>query len=219
MPLALQSRLLRVLQEREVLRVGSTAPIPVDVRVIAATHADLADQVERGRFRRDLYYRLAVLRLSTPSLQMRGAADIAELGRAMLAQRLSAASGLPRALHDRVGQQLDALLARAAAHDWPGNVRELDNWVERLLACSDYLGSGRGGLLDMARLLEVFPECADGLALAEPAAARQAQLRDAGRLAEQKRLCEVLESVGGNQRQACEILGISRATLWRRMKA
>ncbi len=219
MPLALQSRLLRVLQEREVLRVGSTTPIPVDVRVIAATHADLADQVERGRFRRDLYYRLAVLRLSTPSLQMRGGADVAELGRAMLAQRLSAASGLPRALHDRVEQQLDALLARAAAHDWPGNVRELDNWVERLLACSDYLDSGRGGLLDMARLLEVFPECADGLALAEPAAARQAQLRDAGRLAEQKRLREVLESVGGDQRQACEILGISRATLWRRMKA
>ena len=219
MPLALQSRLLRVLQEREVLRVGSTTPIPVDVRVIAATHADLADQVERGRFRRDLYYRLAVLRLSTPSLQMRGAADVAELGRAMLAQRLSAANGLPRALHDRVEQQLDTLLARAAAHDWPGNVRELDNWVERLLACSDYLGSGRGGLLDMARLLEVFPECADGLTLAQPAAARQAQLRDAGRLAEQKRLREVLESVGGDQRQACEILGISRATLWRRMKA
>ena len=69
MPLALQSRLLRVLQEREVLRVGATTPVPVDVRVIAATHADLGAQVDKNRFRRDLYYRLAVLRLHTPALR------------------------------------------------------------------------------------------------------------------------------------------------------
>ena len=93
MPLALQSRLLRVLQEREVLRVGSTTPVPADIRVIAATHADLALQVERGAFRRDLFYRLAVLRLATPTLRERGAGDVAALAQAMLAGRLDVQGG------------------------------------------------------------------------------------------------------------------------------
>ncbi|WP_027994233.1 propionate catabolism operon regulatory protein PrpR [Simplicispira psychrophila] len=207
MPLALQSRLLRVLQEREVLRIGSTTPVPVDVRVIAATHADLAAQVDQGLFRRDLYYRLAVLRLSTPALRERSCSDVAQLAQALLQRRLKAlAIEAPAVLQTL----LTTVLQRAHGHCWRGNVRELENWVERLLACHASLCDAQG-TVDAARLQEIFPECADPLA--------PRHLKDTRRQAEQQRLREVLESVGGDQRQACEILGISRATLWRRMKA
>ncbi|XAH25945.1 propionate catabolism operon regulatory protein PrpR [Xylophilus sp. GW821-FHT01B05] len=207
MPLALQTRLLRVLQEREVLRLGATVAVPVDLRVIAATHADLAAQVERGLFRRDLYYRLAVLRIATPPLRERGA-DIAPLA-ANLMERRARAAGISTA---QARAWLAALLELAAGYAWPGNVRELENMVERLLACHGYLAPAGG--LDRARLLEVFPECAQ----ARPAPVRDSLLKDARRAAEQRRVREVLQSVQGDQRQACAILGISRATLWRRLR-
>ena len=206
MPLALQSRLLRVLQEREVLRVGATTPVPVDVRVIAATHADLAAQVDKGLFRRDLYYRLAVLRLTTPALRERTASDVAQLAQALLQRRLKTlAVDAPATLQ----ALLTGVLQQAQTHRWPGNVRELENWVERLLACHASLCDAQGAV-DAARLQEIFPECA--------APQRPLPLKETRRQAEQQRLREVLESVGGDQRQACEILGVSRATLWRRMK-
>ena len=213
MPLALQSRLLRVLQEREVLRVGSTTPVPVDVRVIAATHADLGAQVGKGLFRRDLYYRLAVLRLATPALRDRTPSDVAQLAQALLQRRLKAAGDPPV----DVSTLLAAMLQRAQGHTWPGNVRELENWVERLLACQGYVCNAPG-VVDTARLLEVFPECAEPLgAPVDPQP--PAPLKDTRHRAEQQRVREVLDSVQGDQRQACEILGISRATLWRRMKS
>jgi len=215
MPLALQSRLLRVLQEREVLRVGAIAPVPVDVRVIAATHADLGVQIEKGLFRRDLYYRLAVLRLATPALRERSASDVAQLAQALMQRRLKAAPNQPAdadagAKTDAVASALlVTVLELTGGHAWPGNVRELENWVERLLACTGYVCNAQG-VTDAARLLEVFPECA----------APQTPLlwKDTRHRAEQQRVREVVESVHGDQRQACEILGISRATLWRRMK-
>ncbi|WP_077000785.1 propionate catabolism operon regulatory protein PrpR [Variovorax sp. KK3] len=207
MPLALQTRLLRVLQEREVLRLGATAAVPVDLRVIAATHADLAAQVERGLFRRDLYYRLAVLRIDTPPLRERGT-DIAALATSLMKRR-AAASGV-RPAH--AAAALDALLALAEGYAWPGNVRELENMVERLLACHAFIAPA--GKLDRARLVEVFPECAQ----ARPAPVRAALLKGAARAAELRRVREVLQSVNGDQRQACAILGISRATLWRRLR-
>ena len=207
MPLALQTRLLRVLQEREVLRVGATAAVPVDLRVIAATHADLAAQVDRGLFRRDLYYRLAVLRIETPPLRERGA-DTALLATGLTARR-AAAAGL-QAVHALAW--LAALLELATGYGWPGNVRELENLVERLLACHRYLAPG--GQLDRTRLLEVFPECAQ----VRPAPVRDRLLKDARVAAERRRVREVLQSVQGNQDQACTILGISRSTLWRRLR-
>lgn len=215
MPLALQSRLLRVLQEREVLRVGATTPVPVDVRVIAATHADLGVQVDKALFRRDLYYRLAVLRLTTPALRERSPHDIAHLAQALLQRRLKAAAEAPAtaAAHTL----LAAVLQRAQGHTWPGNVRELENWVERLQACQGYVCDAQGAV-DAARLLEVFPECAQRLTQAAPAGTCPPPLKDTRRHAEQQRVREVLAAVNGDQRQACEILGISRATLWRRMK-
>jgi propionate catabolism operon transcriptional regulator len=218
MPLALQSRLLRVLQEREVLRVGSTTPVPVDLRVIAATHADLVALVERGDFRRDLYYRLAVLRLAMPSLHERGGGDVRALAHAMLARRLRALSLQAEA--QSLEPLLEALLQLAAGHRWPGNARELDNWVERLLACRHDLRDSAGHA-DTDRLRELFPECGtagQGAVQVLPAQERQLQLREARRDAERQRVREVLEQVQGDQRRACEILGISRATLWRRLR-
>ncbi|MDB5938300.1 MAG: propionate catabolism activator, Fis family, partial [Polaromonas sp.] len=205
MPLALQTRLLRVLQEREVLRLGATAAVPVDLRVIAATHADLAAQVDRGLFRRDLYYRLAVLRIETPPLRERGA-DTVLLATGLLSRR-AAAAGLQPA---QALPWLAALLELATGYGWPGNVRELENLVERLLACHRYVAPG--GRLDHTRLLEVFPECTQ----ARPALVRDGLLKDARVAAERRRVREVLQAVQGNQDQACAILGISRSTLWRR---
>jgi propionate catabolism operon transcriptional regulator len=207
MPLALQTRLLRVLQEREVLRLGATSAVPVDLRVIAATHADLAAQVDRGLFRRDLYYRLAVLRIETPPLRERGA-DIAPLAHNLLARR-AAAAGVQVA---QASPWLAALLELAAGYGWPGNVRELENLVERLLACHSYLAPG--GQLDRARLLEVFAECTQ----ARPVPVRERLLKGARVAAERRRVREVLQSVQGDQNQACAILGISRSTLWRRLR-
>ncbi|HEY0201903.1 MAG TPA: sigma 54-interacting transcriptional regulator, partial [Burkholderiaceae bacterium] len=208
MPLALQTRLLRVLQEREVLRLGATVPVPVDVRVTAATHADLAAQVERGLFRRDLYYRLAVLCITTPPLRERGA-DIAPLAQALLERRLR-----PTSTNASEGAALlAALLDLAAGYDWPGNVRELENLVERLLACTGYLLLA-DGQVDRARLAEVFPECTQ----ARPPGQQRTLLKDTRRAAELRRVHEALASAQGDQRQACALLGISRATLWRRLR-
>ncbi len=222
MPLALQSRLLRVLQEREVMRVGSTTPVPVDVRVIAATHAELAALVEEGKFRRDLYYRLAVLRLHTPRLNERGAGDVAMLAQAMLQRHIGSEK-----FSGPDAQELQTLLQRllnlAARHTWPGNVRELNNWIERLMACRDLLrvAASAGESLDR-RLLGLFPECSPQEIVPQSDSVqqhqRQARLKDTRQQAERERVREVLESVQGDQKRACEILGISRATLWRRLK-
>ncbi|MEG1734662.1 MAG: helix-turn-helix domain-containing protein, partial [Comamonas sp.] len=168
------------------------------------------------------YYRLAVLRLQTSPLRERGAADVALLARRRLASRLglkdeqfpdSLAHTSPQA---GLNALLQAMLAHAADYGWPGNVRELDNWVERLLACQPHLCDAQGQP-DAVRLAEVFAECAEPIAAA--AAVGKTRLKDGSREAERQRVQQVLQSVDGNQARACEILGISRATLWRRMKA
>ena len=124
LPLAVQPKLLRVLESRRVKRVGSTGSIPVDVRVVAATNRDLAAEVAAGRFREDLYYRLAVVRVEVPPLRRRRE-DIPALVRHFV-ERLAPETGPA----DPFGPELLAMLER---HDWPGNVRELRNVVERLL--------------------------------------------------------------------------------------
>ena len=131
LPLAAQAKLLRVLQERQVHRLGGAGPIAVDVRVIAATNRPLAALVEAGRFRRDLYYRLDVLTIALPPLRDRRE-DLAPLAAALLAS-LATRLDLP------VPRLTRAHLARLEAHDWPGNVRELANVLEAALV----LGAGR----------------------------------------------------------------------------
>ena len=124
MPMALQARLLRVLQEGEIERVGGSQTIPVDVRVIAATNRDLPAEVAAGRFREDLYYRLAVLPIDVPPLRARNS-DIAPLASFLLARSIEE-NGLPEK------DWSDSALRALQGHDWPGNIRELGNLVDRL---------------------------------------------------------------------------------------
>jgi propionate catabolism operon transcriptional regulator len=201
MPLALQTRLLRVLEEREVVRVGGTRPVPVDVRIVAATHCDLAQRVREGRFRADLFYRLAVLRLSLPPLRERRP-DILPLAGWALAAAL-AALGTPGA---RQAPDTAAGLAACAplleAYPWPGNVRELRNVMERLAL---FLAAEPQGALTPALLLAAAPEL-DGGSVA-PAAGPPFETA-----------AEALARFGGRRDAAARHLGISRTTLWRRLK-
>src|ERR671939_921952 len=129
LPLAVQSKLLRAIEEKTIDRIGGRAPIPVDVRVVAATNKDLRQAVENGEFRRDLFFRLAVFPVEIPPLRERGD-DIT-----LLAQHLAAQLG--RELRGREAVLSEASLSALRAHTWPGNVRELENAIERACILSD----------------------------------------------------------------------------------
>ena len=160
MPVSLQTRLLRVLQEREILRVGATEPTPIDVRVVAATHRALDERIAVGAFRRDLYYRLNILRLQLVPLRER-LDDLPALAAHLFDKLAMRAAGAPAAL-------LDALLARAQGYAWPGNVRELENMIERVVGA----GEASAALLPELGAAHL-PQSAD-TADAAPLAARRA---------------------------------------------
>ncbi|MGQ0698120.1 MAG: propionate catabolism operon regulatory protein PrpR [Panacagrimonas sp.] len=211
MPLALQTRLLRALEEREVLRVGASKPVPIDLRVIAATHGDLDTMVAAGQFRRDLYYRLNVLRLHLPRLVERSA-DVDQL----------AAHFLSEALRGRKIEWSEPALRALRAHTWPGNVRELRNLVERVaMYCENHSGP-----VDLALLRRCAPEifvarlkprpAQTSPPGAETARPRQRIRRD---LADSSELQRALDRAGGDRRIAAQILGVSRTTLWRWLAA
>jgi propionate catabolism operon transcriptional regulator len=199
MPVSLQTRLLRVLQEREILRIGATEPIPIDVRVIAATHRDLKAQVAAGAFRSDLYYRLNILGLSLPALRDR-LEDLPMLF-ANLLDKVATRVGLPATPVAAVAREV---LAHGTAYAWPGNVRELENIVERLVVHGNELDRGPGALQS---LVPEWFEHAPVLTLSD-------QSREAG----VRHVRDVLAACGGDRALACERLGISRTTLWRRLQ-
>lgn len=219
MPLALQTRLLRVLQEREVLRIGATQATPVDVRVLAATHADLPALVAQGRFRSDLFYRLAVLRIHLPALRERRE-DVPLLADRAL-QRLAPGTGDTQQ-QTLVRRGAQYLLQRADGYTWPGNVRELHNWLERLQACQPLWASG--GVLQSAQIDTLFAAelqgAGQGLAAPEgvPLLPSPQTLRSQQQHAEWQRIHDVLQASDGRQADACQRLGISRSTLWRRLR-
>ncbi len=193
--LATQAKLLRVLQEHEIRPVGEDHAIPIDVRVIAATHRDLAKRVEEGAFREDLYYRLRVVEMHVPPLRERPE-DIAPLARHFL-ERFTARFGL-EPIHEPA-----ELIPRLTAMPWPGNVRELENAIESLVALSD------GSELDL-----------DALApLPTTETSRAAEGGDGGGLRdrvdafERQLLVDALAAAGGNRSEAARALGIGRATL------
>ena len=186
-----QGKLLRVLQEGEVRPVGEERTRTVDVRVVAATHRDLAEEVRAGRFREDLYYRLVVVHLRIPPLRERPE-DVKVLARHFL-ERFAARFGVSPL---RVP---DALYDRLAAHAWPGNVRELENAVEGLVALSPPEG------LD----LSLLPGAGGGAA----AAGAPLSLKDRVQAYERGLVVEALREARGNRSEAARRLGISRVTL------
>jgi propionate catabolism operon transcriptional regulator len=210
MPLALQTRLLRVLEEREVMRVGGTRPVPITVRVISATHCDLDARVREGRFRADLFYRLAVLRLTLPRLAERRA-DLPQLAEWSLKNAMAALDARP---HPNLAAEIAACAPLLAAYGWPGNVRELRNMMERLAL---FLAAEPLQALTPAFLLAVAPELGrtDAVLVPTPTLAPVP-----GILATpQQSVAEVLARFGGQREAAARHLGISRTTLWRRLKA
>ena len=206
MPLALQTRLLRALEEREVLRVGASRPVPIDVRVLAATHGDLQAMTAAGRFRQDLYYRLNVLRLHLPPLRERGA-DITLLARHFLGT----------AIRGPAPEWSEPALRALRGHAWPGNVRELRNLVERVAVYAEQLD----GPVDLALLRRCAPElfvssrtpAVSPAAITQPVAA--APRRRRGIPPPRAELQRVLDRAGGDRQLAGQILGVSRTTLWR----
>ncbi|USJ01420.1 propionate catabolism operon regulatory protein PrpR [Xanthomonas prunicola] len=204
LPMPLQTRLLRVLEEREVLRVGATMPIAVDVRVVAASLQELQHLVEQGRFRRDLFYRLAALRIALPPLRNRRN-DIALLLAHYFEQLGSIASPLS-----------PAALQRLQHHSWPGNVRELRNLVERL--CIHWKAQPHNSL-DPEQLERWAPELFDTQRGNRHAPREHADLATSRLQLTAAAVGAALDRANGNRALAAQALGVSRTTLWRWMQA
>jgi two-component system response regulator FlrC len=193
MPLNLQAKLLRVLQEREVVPIGATMPQPVDVRVVACANRDLQAEVAAGRFRADLYYRLSVFPLSTRALADRPQ-DIPALAATMILRHAGTRAVVP--------WPSDAAIATLVAHDWPGNVRELENVIQRAL-----LFAG-GDTIEASHI--VF----DRPAAAKPApGSDDATLGQVVQFSEFAAIRETLAACGGSRIETARRLGISERTL------
>jgi DNA-binding NtrC family response regulator len=202
---AMQTKLLRVLQEREFERVGGTETIKVDVRVIAATHRDLEEMVQKGEFREDLYFRLNVFPLHLPPLRKR-VDDIPELARYFLGRHA------PDAGRIHLRDFSSDAIARLVSYSWPGNVRELENVVERaVIICSEgeRIEASDLKFLDLgARRMSADrePSKADG------------SLPKALERIEREGLIRAMEEAKGSKAGAARILGINRSTLYYRLR-
>jgi sigma-54 dependent transcriptional regulator, acetoin dehydrogenase operon transcriptional activator AcoR len=204
MSLAVQAKLLRVLQEKKVSRIGSSQEKPLDIRIIAATHKDLEAEVRQGTFRQDLYYRLNVLDMRIPPLRDR-VGDLPLLC-AHLVRKL--ASKLERSEPTIA----ESFLQKLRSHSWPGNIRELENTMERAMIRSGATGVLTGELLEVLPPMRRLQEAPQQEAPPQP---------DRGRsLKEMERDCivEALAFCQGNIQKAAGRLGIGRNTLYRKMK-
>ena len=204
MPLGLQAKLLRALQEQELEPLGSNKVLKVDVRVIAATSRDLRRLVAEGQFREDLFYRLNVLPIRLPALRER-LGDLEALAETLL-ESIAMRTGMPQ-------RELEpSALTALASHQWPGNVRELRNVLEQAAMLTDNL---RLGELDFTAIL---PAPAAAAPRGEPARS----LRPLPQLIaeiERNSIESALAATGGNKASAAKLLGISRATLYERLSA
>jgi two-component system response regulator AtoC len=203
MPLELQAKLLRVLETHTVMPVGGREPIAIDVRIVAATHRALRREVEAGRFREDLMYRLRVIPVFIPPLRARGG-DVL-----LLAERFL--DGMNARGQRKIGRISQGAKAVLAAYDWPGNVRELRNVLEYAFVI------GEGPVLVEG---ELPPELVtpDVEGTSTPANVPPPLPPAAERSPEAAKILRALERAGGSRERAAKSLGISRITLWRRMK-
>jgi two-component system response regulator FlrC len=213
MPLGLQAKLLRVLQEREVERVGGKKPVALDIRVLATSNRDMAGEVRSGRFREDLFYRLNVFPLEIPALRQRPG-DILPLARHCLARQAVAAR--------RTARFAAAAEARLMAHSWPGNVRELENVVQRALIMSggelieaDSLPLAGTVAPGSPALMTVADAGATSLASVPTFVESQASTGIPANMKdlERQHILDTLAKVGGSRKKAVALLGISERTL------
>jgi len=198
MPPSLQVKLLRVLQEREAIPVGATEAIPVDVRIIAATNRDLEEEIRRGNFRSDLFYRLNVIAVNLPPLRERRD-DLLLLIEALLQNLASETGTEPKAL---AAEALDAVMV----YEWPGNVRELDNALEHAVVLT------RGTLIEASCLPERITKRRK-----EPLVAERSYRNPTLEVIERAYIMWVLQAEGGNKTRAAEVLGIDPSTLYRKL--
>lgn len=203
MPLSLQAKLLRALQEGEVVPVGATTPVKIDVRIIACANRDLPVEVEEGRFRADLFYRLNVFPIALSALRERPA-DIAPLAFAMLLRHAPKATPVP--------WLSDGAVAMLKQHGWPGNVRELENVVRRALVMA-------GGETVIGTQHIIFDR-PTRLVAPEPTEAPLAESAESGtrlskvvQLSEARAIMDTLDACGGKRAEAARQLGISERTL------
>ncbi len=190
-PLSLQVKLLRFLQDHEIYRLGGKDKVSIDVRIVAATNIDLQEAIETGRFREDLFYRLCVLTIPVSALKVRGS-DITLLAKAFLVKFVEAQR---KVLHGFTPQAIEALMA----HNWPGNVRELENRVKRAVVMAE------GKYITPVDLELKAPSFVDR---------NSTTLRVARDLREKELVQSVLERAGGNLSKTALELGISRPTLY-----
>ncbi len=193
-PVAMQVKLLRVLQEKEVCMVGSTRPRRIDIRILASTNKDLVQLVKQGAFREDLYFRLNVLTIEVPPLRERGD-DILMLAR-HFAEKFAREMGRNTPMFD------DAALEAIRSYAWPGNVRELENAVQRVVVMAE---GPRIGVADLPEIMH--------FSVARPAGPLVSLAEN-----EERHIRAVLAATGGNKTRAAQILGIDRKTLREKTK-
>jgi transcriptional regulator with GAF, ATPase, and Fis domain len=226
MPLSVQAKLLRVLEQKEITRLGGLAARPIDVRFLAATNRDLEEQVARGAFRSDLYFRLNCFVLAIPPLRER-TGEIEALARAFIAEACVAGG------RKRPPQLSAGALESLQHYAWPGNVRELRNVIERAVLLYDgpvierhHLPLDRmGRTLPPQRLetpIDGFTPLPSSTFVPEdptpPRSARASYIPPGGTLAERDRIVQALDECGGNQTKAAQRLGIARRTLIARVE-
>jgi two-component system response regulator HydG len=195
---ATQVKLLRVLQEREAIPVGGTEAIPVDVRLVAATNRELEEEIKRGRFRTDLYYRLNVIALHLPPLRDRRD-DIPIFVEAFLKRIAQEHDDTPKRLSEDASGAI-------SVYDWPGNVRELENALERAVVLT------KGEVIDVQTIPAKITE-----RKAEPLVADRPHATPTLDLIEQAYITWVLQNESGNKTRAAEVLGIDPSTLYRKL--
>ncbi|GGE30063.1 sigma-54-dependent Fis family transcriptional regulator [Pullulanibacillus camelliae] len=203
-PPELQTRLLRVIQEREIRRIGGSSIIPVDVRIIAATHRDLEADISAGRFRADLFYRLNILRIALPPLREREE-DLPDLIATLLKRVSLRYQCEPPHLPDH-------FMTALSHYHWPGNIRELENILERLVVLFN------ADISQEAIFAEIIEELQHSTKVPNSPVDTTALPEGTLEAIEKQAILNKLNAVGGNKELAAKALGISRATLWRKLK-